>query len=707
MKTKLITALIVLLGITLPASADTFTEGGINYRTLSDNTVAVTTGTYTGTVNVPQTVNHGGKSYTITEIGDSAFFKCADVTSVAIPVAVTRLGKRAFANSGITEVTIPVNVTDIDERCFSACKSLKTMNYNATNCKFTNYSTYSHFADCDIPTINIGNEVQILPHGLFNAYTGTEVTIPAGITEFYRNTFYGSNNITKIIFNATRCKDFTSEAFSSTTKKNVTEFIIGEGVVKIPDYLLSGMTTISTIKLPSTLKEIGKYSFSECSGMTSIAFNSSLTTIGNYAFTKSGLTSVTIPESITSIGNKAFSYCTSLSNVVFNAANCASPTSENATWFYRSPVLNITFGSKVTTIPGYIAYENTNITSFDVPEGITSIGANAFNGSGLTSITIPRGVTSIGKNAFSNCQSLTDVYFNAENCANPGSGINPVFNGSNITRFVIGDNVHNIPSHLLYRVKTLTEITIPENVTSMGINPFGYCENLREVTYNATRCVPNPPITNSLHAWFGDVHLFKLHIGENVEIIPEYLAYNQDSITEYNIPESVKEIGRYAFYSCMHLKKIELPRNIEKIDDYAFYNNKDMAGDVFIPASLTSMGKYIISSCENIGNIIVEAPVASPTHAYTFGDDIHRHSWLIVPRCSAQSYKAATGWSNFKHMINDVNGDDEIDISDVNKDLNTILYGGDDETIKAADVNGSSLVDISDANVIISFLLKK
>ncbi|MCQ2289594.1 MAG: leucine-rich repeat domain-containing protein, partial [Muribaculaceae bacterium] len=165
MKTKLITALIVILGLTQPASADTFTEGGINYRTLSDNTVAVTTGTYTGTVNVPQTVNHGGKSYTITEIGDSAFFKCADVTSVAIPAAVTRLGIRAFANSGITEVTIPVNVTDIDKRCFSECKSLKTMNYNAKNCQFTNYSTYSHFADCEIPTINIGNDVQILPHG--------------------------------------------------------------------------------------------------------------------------------------------------------------------------------------------------------------------------------------------------------------------------------------------------------------------------------------------------------------------------------------------------------------------------------------------------------------------------------------------------------------------------------------------------------------
>lgn len=691
----------------ISASADTFTEGGINYRTLSDNTVAVISGTYTGAVGVPQTVNHSGKPYTITEIGDSAFFKCADVTSVTIPVAVTRLGKRAFANSGITEVTIPVNVTDIDERCFSACKSLKTMNYNAANCKFTNYSTYSHFAGCEIPAINIGDDVKILPHGLFHSYTGTEVTIPASITEFYRNTFYGVNNITKIIFNATNCKDFTSEAFSSATKKNITEFVIGEGVVKVPDYLLSGMTTISTIKLPSTLREIGKYAFEECTGITSIEFNPSLTTIGNYAFTKAGLTSISLPENITSIGNRAFSYCASLTKVVFNATGCANPASESATWFYRSPVQSITLGSNVSAIPSYFAYENTNITTFDIPEKITTIGQNAFFGSGLACITIPRGVTSIGKNAFSNCQSLTEVYFNAEDCANPASGNNPVFSGSNITRFVIGDNVRNIPSHLLYKVKTLTEITIPENVTSMGINPFGYCENLREVTYNAIRCVPNPPITNSLHAWFGDVHLFKLHIGENVEIIPEYFAYNQDSITEYNIPESVKEIGRYAFYSCMHLKKIELPRNIEKIGDYAFYNNKEMTGDVFIPASLTSMGKYIISSCEKIGDIIVEAPVASPTHAYTFGDDIHRNKWLVVPRCSGQSYKEAEGWKAFKYRINDVTGDGIIDISDVNSTINTILMDANEEITKACDVDGSGQVDISDTNMVITYMLRR
>lgn len=61
MKTKILTVLMLLATVVMGASAETFTEGGINYNTLSDNTVSVTAGTYTGAVTVPQTVSHSGK----------------------------------------------------------------------------------------------------------------------------------------------------------------------------------------------------------------------------------------------------------------------------------------------------------------------------------------------------------------------------------------------------------------------------------------------------------------------------------------------------------------------------------------------------------------------------------------------------------------------------------------------------------------------
>ncbi|MBQ0068814.1 MAG: leucine-rich repeat domain-containing protein, partial [Bacteroidales bacterium] len=521
-----------------------------------------------------------------------------------------------------------------------------------------------------------------MPNGLYYAYTGTEIVIPAMVQEIGRSAFYNTKNVRKITYNATNCTTSTSSPFYYL--RNTTEdFIIGEGVKNIPDYLLCDFINVTTINLPASLTTIGKHAFENC-GITSIDLNN-VTTIDAYGFYNSALTSVTIPEGVTTIGSRAFYNCKSLTSVTFNATNCADITSENYTWFKNSPVKNFTFGPKVTHIPAYIAYENTEFDAFDIPSQVTTIGEYAFYNSALASITIPKNITTIGAHAFSYCKSLAVVHYNAEYCESPTTLSGSAFYNSAITNFVIGDDVHHLPSYLLYRVKSLKTLTIPEGVTSIGKNPFGYCENLREVNFNAVKCVADPAITNSNYAWFGDTHLYTLNIGEKVELIPEYLAYNQDSITEYNIPESVKEIGRYAFYSCAQLKIMQLPRNIEKIDDYAFYKNEVMKGDVYIPATLKYMGKYIISDCDNVGNIIVEAPVASPIHKNAFGDDIHRKHWLIVPCGSAQSYKEAEGWTRFNKMINDINGDNVIDVADMNAVINCILFESSENERKACD----------------------
>ena len=71
--------------VVMGASADTFSEGGINYRTLSDNTVAVAKSTYSGALVIPATVSNNGVTYSVTEIGDSAFINCSGITELTLP----------------------------------------------------------------------------------------------------------------------------------------------------------------------------------------------------------------------------------------------------------------------------------------------------------------------------------------------------------------------------------------------------------------------------------------------------------------------------------------------------------------------------------------------------------------------------------------------------------------------------------------------
>lgn len=129
------------------------------------------------------------------------------------------------------------------------------------------------------------------------------------------------------------------------------------------NYLAYNSDLIS-IDIPSNIKSIGYYAFSNCTNLANITIPSSVTNIGSYAFENcSGLTSITIPDSVTSIGSYAFGNCRGL-------------------------------------------------TSVTIPDSVISIGTEAFcDCLGLTSVTIGNGVTSIGKWAFYDCRQLKNIKY--------------------------------------------------------------------------------------------------------------------------------------------------------------------------------------------------------------------------------------------------------------------------------------------------------
>ena len=105
------------------------------------------------------------------------------------------------------------------------------------------------------------------------------------------------------------------------------------------------------------------------------------------------------------------------------------------------------------SIPSNVTYNNVNYQ-------VVAIGIFSFyNNSELTSITIPQGVTEIGMSAFSNCTGLTSISI-------PNSVV------------VIGGGAFE-------NCSSLTSITIPDKVTEIGHYAFNSCENLTNVTCQA------------------------------------------------------------------------------------------------------------------------------------------------------------------------------------------------------------------------------
>ena len=105
---------------------------GIYYRLNHDNKTAEVTSCnyeeYTGSIVIPQSILFNGESYSVTMIGESAFYYCLELASVIIPITVTSIDNCAFeCCSGLYSVVIPSSIVSIGVQAFKGCSKLNSV----------------------------------------------------------------------------------------------------------------------------------------------------------------------------------------------------------------------------------------------------------------------------------------------------------------------------------------------------------------------------------------------------------------------------------------------------------------------------------------------------------------------------------------------------------------------------------------------------
>lgn len=196
--------LTLLLSISLPSFALTFTVDGIKYETLkSEGEVGVSRqmAALYGDIVIPETVQYSGKTYKVTSICDYAFYGCSNMTSVSIPESITSIKYYAFNGCiGLKAISIPKSVTEIKWYLFNYCSALENISVDAENTVYTSVDGILYTKDMTtivaVPgakkKVNIPDGVKTICEGAFYTCKNlTSLTLPESVTSLEPNCFYG------------------------------------------------------------------------------------------------------------------------------------------------------------------------------------------------------------------------------------------------------------------------------------------------------------------------------------------------------------------------------------------------------------------------------------------------------------------------------------------------------------------------------------
>ena len=641
MMQKLLLTLLCVLAV-LPAHARDFAytyEGQtLTYTVISETDktcmtkagdASATTGgnDVSGELVIPSVAIDGDTEYTVVEIGDASFNYNENITSVTIPETVTTIGERAFYRClSIKEARLP----SIEWIC---SVNFKTQFSNPLFYTSTLYINGERIYELKIP-----DTVTSIGDYAFYQGPGSSLFIPSSVTTIGSNAFANARyNKVEFASIESLCSIDYIDGGSSPLYyaehlyidgKEVTDLKIPDTVTSIGNYSFYNFRGLTKVTIPASVTSIGDEAFLRCTGLTEVIIGNSVTSIGKSAFRSCiALTSLNIPNSVTSIGENAFAGCSGVSeiNIPTSVTEIKKKTFESC-----SGLTDINIPNSVTSIGAQAFYGCIGLTKVTIPESVTSLDNNIFEKcSNLSEVSIGKSVTTIGENAFKGCENLTKAEFASieslcgidfkDTYSNPLWFAEHLYiDGKEVTQVKIPDTVSSIGNNAFRNCSSLTEVTIPKSVTSIGSYAFQGCSGLSEIT------IPQSVTEIKGGTFSSCTGLTKVSIPESVTSIGMSAFMGCSALTEISIPKSVTLIEEYSFYQCSNLTKVEFG-SIQSLCGIEFphhnanplyyvkhlYIDGKEVTDLKIPDSVTSISNYAFRNCSSITSLTIPNSVKS------------------------------------------------------------------------------------------------
>lgn len=580
----------------------------------------------------------------VRRLSDYAFENCKNLTDIDdLLKGIEEIGDFAFAGSGVRSVNFPEGLLIIGESAFSGCEELRSFSMPST---LTNIGSRA-FSDCK--------------RLMTSTLNGSDLTINGNI--FASSPFISSITIGKDV-----------QAFNcSALDENITELIFEEGsqCAKISGNMFNSNSSIASIVLPPSLKEIGDYVFRK-SILPSLDLPESLEKIGDYTFYEyKANDNLIIPANVSYIGEKAF-YKASGAKLTLN---CRRTNDMKTSPLYESEYKAIELGPEVEYVgfrltadeihckgavpPAFGQYGEVDADVIYVPNDHYKEYYRSWNQYADLLIcedgTVPEiteedlGIDTAADNviryrtadnkrldlkAFNNGAGGADVvshisfndYYIIEFDGPVTTIPNSCFSQTKITEMTLPESLCTIDYSAFRVTSSLNYIEIPKNVTSIGSNAFEHSG------VKAGKMVLNCSVGDSYSSPFTGLGFGVVELGNDVEYIGTSLG--ADEI--HSLRENPPALGKYGDISA---EVIRVPR-----DSYAlYYRDWNQYADLLVcddgTVPVISQDDLNLGINENGDNVIYydtyDGEKVSFSSLDDFGADIRYHlclngSYIIV-----------------------------------------------------------------------------
>lgn len=527
---------------------------------------------------------------------------------------VTAIGNGVFSGRQLNTVVLNNNLQTIGSSAF------------ANNTKLTNIVIpdsvtsigASAFSGCtSLASATLSNNLTSIPNNLFYQAGLTSIEIPENVKTIGSSAFSKSKLNTVNL--PSSMESIGSYAFSYNLFTTIT---IPEGIEYISGATFSGCSNLKSVFLPKTLKNIGYDAFSACYALESITLPDKVESINSRAFSSSGLKEIIIGASIKTIESDAFLYLDNpkikFKNKQVNEISGAPWQAQNAQIYWTSDD-STPFYFKGGVIYGFKPLDHDTIQSDDITEGYKKADIPAqINGVN---------VTAIADNAFAGIKTLTMITL-----PNTLTTIgNASFKGCRLTSLELGDNVTSIGESAFEGNSTLSQVVFGSGINNIGDGAFSATESrikikleLKEV--NSVTGSPWGASAAQIYWRTEDTSCFYFDKSTGTllgfkpldhTVSSEHTHSNNHTVA--SIPNeingvTVTKIANQAFKG-VPITSLTLPNTITEIGDYAFYQTK--LTELEIPSSVISAGEYCFAQTSTLRAVTIPGSL-SVLPAYMF-----------------------------------------------------------------------------------------